>query len=270
MLGDVKSREFFGVTENNSQKELINILNKNFVNKGIEIVVANMYMDRRFKGAIRSLQVKKEIPIVIDKFHVIKHINRVIDLCRVAVEKSNNERFLIKRTLPMKTETLLKIKQKLRARYHNNLDHNNFAGFSQKDKKLAYRVQKFEKILQEYPEIKILWDLKNKIHGFYKCKSLHTATKSWTSLLLFLDIHVHTHPEFVDLQKTLQNWECEILNYFIFRTTNAYIEGLNNRIETLKRKKFGFRNKLNFLKCLCYALLPVSLFFQNLIFTHFL
>ncbi len=120
----------------------------------------------------------------------------------------------------------------------------------------------------------IYWKIRPTIHNatlvrFYKCKSLHTATKAWIALLQFLDTHTSTHPEFTDLKKTLQNWDCEILNYFIFRTTNAYIEGLNNRIETLKRKKFGFRNKLNFLKCLCYALFPVSLFFEYVIFSTF-
>ena len=50
--------------------------------------------------------------IVADKFHVIKHVNSVIDLCRVAVEKSVNERFQIKRLMLMKMETFNKIKNK--------------------------------------------------------------------------------------------------------------------------------------------------------------
>ena len=208
-----------------------------------------------FKGAIRSLRVKREIPIVVDKFHVIKHVNNVIDLCRIAVEKSNNDRFEIKRTLLLKTETFLKIKQ----------ETQDFPG---KNPKWEYKIKKFESILNAHPEIKILWDLKNKIQGFYRCKSIKTAAKSWTTLFLFLDANTAIYPEFSDLKKTLENWDCEILNYFIFRTTNAYIEGLNNRIETLKRKKFGFRNVLSFLKCLCYALFPISFFFDSPLFFH--
>ncbi|MBI5152695.1 transposase, partial [Candidatus Peregrinibacteria bacterium] len=59
-----------------------------------------------------------------------------------------------------------------------------------------------------------------------------------------------------------------ILAYFEYRLTNAFIEGLNNRIETLKRKRFGFRNKLRFIKTLVFALFPITFFIPNLIFTH--
>jgi len=208
-----------------------------------------------FKKSKKLLPHSREIPIVVDKFHVIKHVNNVIDLCRIAVEKSNNDRFEIKRTLLLKTETFLKIKQ----------ETQDFPG---KNPKWEYKIKKFESILNAHPEIKILWDLKNKIQGFYRCKSIKTAAKSWTTLFLFLDANTAIYPEFSDLKKTLENWDCEILNYFIFRTTNAYIEGLNNRIETLKRKKFGFRNVLSFLKCLCYALFPISFFFDSPLFFH--
>ena len=88
------------------------------------------------------------------------------------------------------------------------------------------------------------------------------------ALLRFLDDHKALHPEFADLKKTFLNWETEILNYFIYGTTNAYIEGLNNRIETFKRKRWGFRSKESFIKCFCYMLFPISHIFQSLVYTH--
>ena len=253
VLGDVEEKEFFGVTEDNAQSTLIGCLRKHFVNRGVKLEVVCMDMDRRIKGAVRS--VDENVPIVVDKFHVISCANRVIDLCRIAVEKSNKDKFEIKRTLVMKLERFHQIKQQTK----------DFPG---KNPKWDYKIKKFESIMKTHPEIKILWDLKNKLHGFYKCESKQTALKAWNELHHFLEQQTETHPELKDLKKTLTNWQEEILNYFTYRITNAYIEGINNRIETLKRKKFGFRNKLNFLKSLCYMLFPISHIFNDLIFTH--
>ncbi|PIZ71758.1 hypothetical protein COY07_04340 [Candidatus Peregrinibacteria bacterium CG_4_10_14_0_2_um_filter_43_11] len=59
-----------------------------------------------------------------------------------------------------------------------------------------------------------------------------------------------------------------MLNYFKYHIINAYIESLNNRIETLERKRFGFRSKERFIKTLLFAFLPITLFLGSLIFTH--
>ena len=53
-------------------------------------------------------------------------------------------------------------------------------------------------------------------------------------------------PEFKQLVSTLSNWREEILNYFDYRITNGFVEGKNNRIKTIKRMAYGYRNKSNF------------------------
>ncbi len=53
-------------------------------------------------------------------------------------------------------------------------------------------------------------------------------------------------PEFNELLHTLANWRGEILNYFDYRITNGFIEGKNNRIKTIKRMAYGYRNMNNF------------------------
>ena len=44
----------------------------------------------------------------------------------------------------------------------------------------------------------------------------------------------------------LTNWREEILNYFEYRITNGFVEGKNNRIKTIKRMGYGYRNTNNF------------------------
>ena len=39
--------------------------------------------------------------------------------------------------------------------------------------------------------------------------------------------------------KTLTNWRDEIVNYFTGRRSSGFVEGLNNKIKTLKRRCYG-------------------------------
>ena len=52
--------------------------------------------------------------------------------------------------------------------------------------------------------------------------------------------------EFKELLHTLDNWREEILNYFDYPITNGFVEGKNNRIKTIKRMAYGYRNMDNF------------------------
>jgi len=53
-------------------------------------------------------------------------------------------------------------------------------------------------------------------------------------------------PEFKELLHTLTNWREEILNYFDCGITNGFVKGKNNRIKTIKRTAYGYRNMDNF------------------------
>jgi transposase len=45
---------------------------------------------------------------------------------------------------------------------------------------------------------------------------------------------------------TVTNWREEILNYFIERITNGFVEGLNGALRNIIRTAFGYRNFVNF------------------------
>ena len=47
--------------------------------------------------------------------------------------------------------------------------------------------------------------------------------------------------------KLLNNWREWILNYLVSKkATNAFVEGMNNKIKVIKRLGYGYRNKMNF------------------------
>ena len=48
--------------------------------------------------------------------------------------------------------------------------------------------------------------------------------------------------EFKEAIKAFRNWSEEITNSKETKITNAYTEGINNKIKVLKRNAYGFRN----------------------------
>ncbi|WP_199880617.1 transposase, partial [Bacillus massiliglaciei] len=49
-------------------------------------------------------------------------------------------------------------------------------------------------------------------------------------------------PEMEKAITTLQNWQTEILNSFVYGYSNGFLEGINNSTKVLKRDAYGFRN----------------------------
>ncbi|WP_092226337.1 transposase [Desulforhopalus singaporensis] len=47
---------------------------------------------------------------------------------------------------------------------------------------------------------------------------------------------------FIRLGLTINRFKEQILNYFKHHITNAAVEGINNKIKTLKRQVYGFRD----------------------------
>ena len=48
-------------------------------------------------------------------------------------------------------------------------------------------------------------------------------------------------PAFSKAIRTLKNWQVEILNSFIFKYSNGFLEGINNKTKVMKRNAYGFR-----------------------------
>lgn len=82
------------------------------------------------------------------------------------------------------------------------------------------------------------------------------ATKRLNSIISFMLLS-----EDVNLTlwgKSLKYYKEEILNYFVYRTTNAYTEGLNVRCKLVQRISSGFRNVDVYIRKAMLILLPLS------------
>lgn len=111
------------------------------------------------------------------------------------------------------------------------------------------RLSYFERMaldrwLDEHPNLKEIYLWKEELHSLYRCIGIRRATRK---LQKMLDLMAKSQmPEIQRLRRTLMRWRKEILNYFVYRLTNARTEGFNNVAKTVKKRSYGFRNFKNY------------------------
>jgi transposase len=173
-----------------------------------------MDMHEPFRQAVHMCL--PQAKIVVDKFHLIRHVNGALDKVRSRLQGGN---IRTKRADLFRSRyTLLKGAEKLSAGEKARLKH----------------------LFQHYPQLGRAWMLKESFRSWYKEASRDRAEDK----LEWFEKRIASEslPEFNDLRRTLLNWRKEILNYFDYRITNGFVEGKNNRIKTIKRIAYGYRN----------------------------
>jgi len=185
-------------------------------------------MKHSYLAAIRD-----ELPrslVVVDRFHVIRMANDALDdIRRILQPGAEKGKRRINRFL------LLKAKENLTSEERAELD----------DVFIAYH---------RFPALKAAWITKESLREMYVCTSKREAEKVYDRILLIMqDEELGT---LAALRRTLLKWRPYILNFFVSRTTNAFIEGCHNRIKLIKRTSYGFRNFTNYMLKVTLAFMP--------------
>lgn len=108
----------------------------------------------------------------------------------------------------------------------------------------AERERVVEALTKE-PDLARAWDLKEALRALYKNQRQEdaaTALETWIR-----DAQASGLRPFQRAGTTLARWRREVLNYWRYPITNALVEGKHNRIKTLKRRAYGYRNDRSFL-----------------------
>jgi transposase len=98
--------------------------------------------------------------------------------------------------------------------------------------------------LKRYPELRELYEWKERLHRFYRTTDYLKAHRSFRKLvdeMAWSDL-----PEIKTLRRTLLKWKEEILNYFLTGLTNARTEGFNNKAKVVKRRAYGYKSFRNY------------------------
>lgn len=90
------------------------------------------------------------------------------------------------------------------------------------------------------PELANGWVLKEELRALYRCGSPAAAGQH---LDHWLEAARQSRlPSFRRVAGTLEKWRDEVLNYWRFPLTNAFVEGKHNRVKVVKRQAYGYRN----------------------------
>lgn len=164
--------------------------------------------------------IKEHLPkakIVIDRFHVQTHLNDALTKVRRKIQKDLTDEQ--KEAIKGSRWPLVKNEEHLTQEEKKKLNEVFLA--CQLLKKYHYAKEQFREIFEEV-------DSRD-----YAGKKIN----QWIE-----GIHQENLFHYGKFITTLQNWKQYILNYFISKTTNGFVEGLNNKIKLLKRIGFGFTN----------------------------
>lgn len=177
--------------------------------------------------------VKEVLPharIVVDKFHLIHDASKRLE----------EERLLLQQIYQTKIPRypLLKTKERL----------------TEKERKTL------ENIFKKYPELKIFYLTKERLKDIYKENKKEHAEEKLRFVISYLKSA--DDGELIRWGRTLSNFKEEILNYFDSRSTNGFMEGINNKIKLIKRISYGFKNKEIFIYKVMLSVLIFSLIFH--------
>lgn len=151
--------------------------------------------------------------VVVDKFHVVKMANEALDSYRKD----------LKATIPKEVAKELK--------------SNRYLLLKREEQIKDYPNRKnLEDWFQKFPNLKIAYLLKEALFKLYDC-----ATKP--EAMWYYDKWKQLIPEDMELFKniadTIDNWYDEIFNFFDYRYTNAYVEGINSTIRAIEKQCRG-------------------------------
>lgn len=179
------------------------------------IVEVSMDMWSPYRSAVQ-----RHLPhadIVADRFHVVQNLNR-------AVTKARRD---IQRDAPTEVKECLKGSRWVLVK--------NQANLSQKEQaKLAL-------LYDTSPDLKNLHLLKEAFRDIFEAD--HSREQATLCLSAWMDkVRTAGIKSLDTFLHTLDHWGQQILNYFNHRTSQGFVEGMNNRIKLIMRRGYGFRN----------------------------
>ncbi|HHV95762.1 MAG TPA: ISL3 family transposase [Clostridiaceae bacterium] len=176
------------------------------------VQVVTMDMWEPYRDAV--YQTLPNAKIVIDKFHVVKMANDALNTLR----KSFKNRLGKKKNKSLKQERYLLLK-----REHDLKPLPD----------IAFRDAWFNEI----PELKVAYDLKESLFKIYDASTKSEAKMLYNKWKASIPDDMS---EFREVAKTIDNWYTEIFNYFDYKVTNAFVEGINSTIRAIESQGRGY------------------------------
>lgn len=232
ILNDPIHKKILDILPNRKKEYLIQYFTHTENRYSVEFVISDMYEPYLLVQRIMFPKAK----YVVDKFHYTRYIMDALDKIRIRLQKTFGEKSREYKLLKNKKNVSLLRKYRKDVdwwvetkRYKNGHLVNVLPGIILKELK-----EISDELKRGYELKELFLDIIN--HETYEMAK--SALINWIDLCKESEIE-----EFIDASKTIENWIDEIVNSFIDkRYTNAFTEGINNKIKVIKRNAFGYKN----------------------------
>jgi transposase len=227
VLFDPLARRAISVADGRDQRaaELLLFSLSSQVRAGVETVVIDCHWPF-WKAVVEAIP---DARVVADKFHVLRAVDRAANRVRVRAGHKKNFRGRDGGT----------------ARQNNPRNDPSVYGvrwaFARRRYSLsAKEAATLQVVLARHPEVAVAWVMKESFAAIYEAPDHAEASRRlavWEHNLPAAGL-----PELTALWRNLQWWREPILAHFEDRQTNAFAEGVTNKVKVMKRRSYGFRN----------------------------
>lgn len=180
---------------------------------GVKGLAIDMW--RPYKDAAQS--VLPGLPVVIDKFHLVRMANRAMDDIRITLAKDQEK--------PVGRDWMRR-KALLRMRYKNLNEQGRF---------------NLQMWLDNEPHVKTAYELKEAFYDIYDAPTRADAEKRLDDWRKSVPADMKKGKKsFTPLLTSTRNWREEMLAYFDHRISNGYTEALNGVAKVINRSGRGY------------------------------
>ena len=183
---------------------------------GVQVVVTDMAAC--YRGAIA-----RHLPRaahVVDRFHVVRNVMKVLVEARRAAQRTERGE-----------------------RHDPAVFRARFTLLRRVDRLSPAQTAELASLFARHPHLAAAWELTQRFHRVYEADGYEAAMEALGELC---DAWERTRTEMGSAVRTLLRWSTEVFNFHAHgRCTSAVAEGVNNKIEVLERKAYGFRRKVN-------------------------
>ena len=178
----------------------------------------------------------KNAKYIVDRFHFVRYIMDALDKVRKRLQEEYGYN--------SKEYKLLKNKKNVSLLRNRYVDINWYVYVKRYEQgRYVYKLPKniLNEILSISDELNRGYDLKELFLDIVDNSNYENAE---VDLNIWIDLCKQSKiSEFIEASKTIENWLPYIVNLFIDkRFSNAYTEGLNNKIKVIKRNAYGYKN----------------------------
>ena len=206
---DVLGQKIIEMTENRNKVTVKKFLKSLPENNKIQCVTMDMWQP--YKDAV--LDVLGDVPIVIDKFHIIRELNRALEDIRKTLQND------------MEKESRVPLK------------NMRFLFLTGSENLTPRQTKQLDMLLEAYPQFKTPYYLKEAFCNIYQFAETRDEAEQMYANWLQANEDCHAFDGFIS---TVGNWYTEIFNYFDNRYTNAQTESLSNVIREVDRVGRGY------------------------------